>query len=77
MLHDDTNSIKKYGWILFYKANQRREQNEIKHFRIAMNLTTGRTKSDRYGTMIKATPAAILHAPTPALRIAVGYSSAV
>lgn len=35
------------------------------------------TKSDKYGTIIKATPAAILQAPTPAFRIAVGYNSAV
>lgn len=36
-----------------------------------------RTKSDKYGTIIKATPAATLQAPTPAFRIAVGYNSAV
>lgn len=35
------------------------------------------TKRDKYGTMIKATPAATLQAPTPAFRMAVGYNSAV
>lgn len=35
------------------------------------------TSSDRYGVRIKAKPAATLQAPTPTLRMGVGYSSAV
>lgn len=35
------------------------------------------TSNDKYGTIINATPAATLQAPTPAFRIAVGYNSAV
>lgn len=35
------------------------------------------TSNDKYGTIINAKPAAMLQAPTPAFRMAVGYSSAV
>lgn len=35
------------------------------------------TSNDKYGTIINAKPAAMLQAPTPAFRMAVGYNSAV
>lgn len=44
---------------------------------VVVVVVIGSTRSDKYGVKINAIPAATLQAPTPTLRMAVGYNSAV
>lgn len=43
----------------------------------SINRNHALTNRERYGVKTRANPAATLQAPTPTLRIAVGYNSAV
>lgn len=55
----------------------KRNESIKKFYSHKLDILDSLTKSDKYGVNIRARPAATLQAPTPTLRMAVGYNSAV